>query len=92
MPYNWGIFFSYANKRCRIKYKEMAQIIEDGRKEIIAPSGYYEPKVDKCLALFPRTGILYKTKQFKEKCLLFVEINDSLKLPNAFHLQSLQKH
>lgn len=42
--------------------------------------------------MFPRIGVLYKIKQFKEKCLLFVKINNSLKLLNAFHLQSLQEH
>lgn len=40
--------------------------------------------------MLPRIGILYKITQFKEKCLLFVEINNSLKLLNAFHLQSLR--
>lgn len=61
MPYNWGMFFSYANKPCRIKYKEMAQLIEECRKEIITPLGYYKSKVSKCLVLcFPE--LAYCTK------------------------------
>lgn len=42
--------------------------------------------------MFSRIGILYKIEQILKNCLLFVEINNSLKLLNAFHPQSLQKY
>lgn len=41
--------------------------------------------------MLPRIGTLYKIRRFKDKCLLFAEINNSLKLLNAFNLQRLQK-
>jgi len=40
----------------------MAEFIEESRKEIITPSGYYESTVSKCLALcFPES--MYRTKE-----------------------------
>lgn len=48
LPYCWEC--SYVNKCCRINYKEMAQLVEECREEIITPSGYCEWEVSKCSA------------------------------------------
>lgn len=48
LPYCWEC--SYVNKCCRINYKEMAQLVEECREEIITHSGYCEWEVSKCSA------------------------------------------